>query len=430
MGQPLVSIVVPTYNRAGFVETAIMSVLEQDYSALELIVVDDGSSDETPAVLERIAEHADPQRFRWLRHENAGQAESINRGFEQAGGELLGYLSSDDYLLPGAIARLVAAAEQHPDAAVAYSSFYVIDEADQRTDTVVCLQHTFVDSLRWSLCIPGVAALMRRSCYERIGGWDPSLRYAPDFDWWLKAGDVEFVLVPEPGGAWRAHGGSITMGDFGLEEVRKRLDERLRMLDRIYARPDLPAQLQAVRREAYATTLIELGSMLAWHGRDHGEPSHGEPRFIVEDRLGQRYSQNAAAGMKDSLLWSERQRRSADARAKASEYESGQLEQAAVALQATAEQRAKTAEYVNGQLQQTVDALRETAEERSRQIALLKVEVERLRTGVADAVQARAVLAAHEARPHWLRIARELTPPPLRDRAGAALHRARRMIRS
>ena len=120
MSRPLVSIVVPTYERAGFVETAIMSLLDQDYPALEVIVVDDGSSDETPAVLARIAERVDRRRFRRLRHENVGQAESINRGFAEAGGELLGYLSSDDYLLPGAVSRLVAAAEDHPEAEVFY----------------------------------------------------------------------------------------------------------------------------------------------------------------------------------------------------------------------------------------------------------------------------------------------------------------------
>lgn len=400
MSRPLVSIVVPTYNRAGFVETAIMSLVEQDYSELEVIVVDDGSRDDTPAVLDRIAEHLDLKRLRRIRHENVGQAESINRGLAIAHGELLGYLSSDDYLLPEAISRLVAAAEKHPKAEVFYSSFHVVDEADRTTDTVDCLQHTFVDSVRWAVCIPGVGALVRRACYERIGGWNPDLRYSPDYEWWLRAGDVEFVRVPQPGGAWRTHGGSITMGDFGVGEVRKRLSERFVMLDAIYARTDLSADVRAVEKEAYSTTLIEMGLLLERDG-DGGR----ERRFAVEDRLGELFSHRAAEGVEKSRLWGERQRRYALHRATAAEYE-------------------------NGQLQQAATALREATSERSQQIALLTGEIERLRSEVADAAPARAALAAQEARPRWLRIARELTPPSLRDRAGAALHRARRIAGS
>ncbi len=109
MSLPLVSVVVPTYERAGFVETAVVSLLEQDYPALEVLAIDDGSRDETSVVLARIAERFAPDRFRWWQQENAGQAMTINRGLDQARGELLGYLSSDDYLLPGAISRLVEA---------------------------------------------------------------------------------------------------------------------------------------------------------------------------------------------------------------------------------------------------------------------------------------------------------------------------------
>lgn len=400
MSRPLVSIVVPTYNRAGFVETAIMSLLEQDYPALEVIVVDDGSQDDTPALLERIAEHSDSERFRWFRQENAGQAKAINRGFTEARGELLGYLSSDDCLLPGAVSRLVLATEEHPGADVFYQSFHVIDEADRVTDTVECLQHTFVDALRWALCIPGVGTLVRRACYERIGGWDPDFHFVPDYEWWLRAGDVAFIRVPEPGGAWRAHEGSITMGRFDVEDVRARLRERFRMLDAVFAQADLATDVRAVEREAYATTLIEMGLLLNEDGI--GDPSR---RFAVEDRLVERFSRRAAETLPTARLWSERNARYAD-------------------------QRATAAEYVNGQLQQMLDAQRETVAEREQQAALLTAELERLQTEVADAAAARAAIAKHEARPRWLRVARELTPLPLRDRAGAALHRARKMARS
>src|SRR5687768_2684338 len=112
--QPLVTIIVPTYNRAGLLEQAMDSVLEQAYPNLELLVLDDGSTDETREVLARYAErHSD--RLRWTRHENVGQARTLNRGFELARGELIGYLNSDDLMLPGAIEKLAAALASEPD---------------------------------------------------------------------------------------------------------------------------------------------------------------------------------------------------------------------------------------------------------------------------------------------------------------------------
>ncbi len=106
--EPLVTIIVPAYNRAGgLLEETLDSILGQDYANLECLVLDDGSTDQTPQVLERYAE-GHPQRMRWERHENMGQAKTINRGFEMARGELIGYLNSDDLFLPGAIAKLAA----------------------------------------------------------------------------------------------------------------------------------------------------------------------------------------------------------------------------------------------------------------------------------------------------------------------------------
>ena len=231
MSLPLVSIVVPTYERAGFVETAVISLLEQDYPALEVLAIDDGSRDETSTILARIAERSAPDRFRWWQQENAGQAMTINRGLEQASGELLGYLSSDDYLLPGAISRLVEAFAAHPDADVAYADQLVVDDSDHVTDTVELISMTFEQTLRSGLCPVGVGALVRRRLYERIGGWDPSHHFYPDYEWWLRAGDVGFVRVAQPGGAWRIHGGSISTGNFAVENLRERLSERLLLLE-------------------------------------------------------------------------------------------------------------------------------------------------------------------------------------------------------
>ena len=94
-----VTIVIPTFNRAAWLPGAIDSVLAQEHEDLEVLVVDDGSEDETGAVLERYAATHDRRRFRSLRQANAGQAAAINRGWSEARGEFVGYLSDDDRLL-------------------------------------------------------------------------------------------------------------------------------------------------------------------------------------------------------------------------------------------------------------------------------------------------------------------------------------------
>jgi GT2 family glycosyltransferase len=375
MTGPLVSIVVPTFDRAGFVETAVTSVLEQDYDALEVLVLDDGSTDETPAVLARIAERTDPSRFRWSRHDNVGQAATINRGLADARGELLGYLSSDDYLLPGAIARLVAAAEEDRQADVVYPWFHIVDDADRVLDTIECMEHNLRDALRWVLCMPGVGALMRRRCYERIGGWDERYRFCPDFEWWIRARDARFRCVREPLGAWRAHRGSISTGPLDLGYAH----ELLRVLDELYAAPDVPAELVEVKSEAYASAYT-LGASVLLRGTSDAGADH---RFSIDDRLAARYSRVAATHEQDEIGRLRHDFRTVD------------------------RERRALRELIEQQ-QMMVETLEATARDREARI----VELER-------------AVGQRRARPALLRIGRALTPPSLRPRVGAALHRMR-----
>src|SRR5207237_1194192 len=95
--RPLVSIVTPSYNQARFLGETIRSVLDQDYPAVEYIVVDDGSSDDSVEIIRRYEDRL----AWWTAQPNAGQVAAINRGFEHATGKLMGFLNSDDTLLPG-----------------------------------------------------------------------------------------------------------------------------------------------------------------------------------------------------------------------------------------------------------------------------------------------------------------------------------------
>ena len=107
---PLISIITPSFNQAAFLEETLLSVLGQDYPAIEYIVIDGGSTDGSVAILERYAD----QLAYWVSEPDAGQADAINKGFAKATGKYVAWLNSDDVYLPGAVATAVAALEEKP----------------------------------------------------------------------------------------------------------------------------------------------------------------------------------------------------------------------------------------------------------------------------------------------------------------------------
>ena len=198
---PWVSIVTPAYNQAEYLAETIESVLAQDYPRLEYIVIDDGSTDGTQTVLQRYE-----GRLHHERHANMGQARTINKGWRQARGSLIAYLSSDDTLAPGAITRMVKALQDHPNAVVAYCDFGLID-ARGSLFRQVQTEDFSEDRLHIDLvCQPGPGALIRRDIFDGTGGWAEGLQQVPDFEFWLRASCLgPFVRVAESLANYRVH---------------------------------------------------------------------------------------------------------------------------------------------------------------------------------------------------------------------------------
>lgn len=210
---PKVTLVTPAYNQAGFLAETIESVLAQDYKNIEYIVLDDGSTDHTPYVLASF-----DGRLRHERHENRGQAATLNRGWAMATGELIGYLSSDDRLAPGAVTALVAAMQSRPDVMVAYGDFDLID-VNGAVFRTVHTEEFDVDRLTVDLvCQPGPGALFRREALDTAGGWSTQLRQTPDFEFWLRvAQQGDFVRVPQRVAQYRVHDGSASFSAMSIE---------------------------------------------------------------------------------------------------------------------------------------------------------------------------------------------------------------------
>lgn len=183
-----VAIVIPTYNSAPWIEATVESALRQTTPAQEVIVIDDGSTDETAALLEKLG-----AAIRFIRQENAGVSAARNHGARLAAAEWLLFLDSDDRLLPHALEALLAEARQ-TDAGFAYGRVLMRMRPGEEPrlhgwpsaagDPPAAARANYKRSI---VSTPG-AALVRRDLHERVGGFVPGLEPMEDRDFWIKCG--------------------------------------------------------------------------------------------------------------------------------------------------------------------------------------------------------------------------------------------------
>ena len=206
---PLVSVVIPTFNRERLIGEAVRSVLAQSYPELEVIVVDDGSTDGTAQVLEALG---DP-RLRFVRQPNQGRSSARNHALAMAGGRYVAFLDSDDLYLPGKIALQVDYLESHPDVGMVYTSAYCIDEAGNRLahryDASVAgwIYRDIAFFLPVTVTLPTV--MVRREVLDRVGTFDEAMERFEDTDMWRRiAKRYQVAALPAFTCLLRTHGGN------------------------------------------------------------------------------------------------------------------------------------------------------------------------------------------------------------------------------
>lgn len=196
--RPLVSVILPTFDRADRVGQAIASVRAQTYEAFELLVVDDASTDDTAA---RVAAIAD-RRVRLLRQpENRGVAAARNRGIAEASGALIAFLDSDDAWAPTKLERQVALARRRPDrVGLFYTGLHVREDGATKTWTPHARGAVWREMLHDNLVHFGTSSvLLRREALEAVGGFDESLPAIEDHELWTRiARFYEIDFVPDP----------------------------------------------------------------------------------------------------------------------------------------------------------------------------------------------------------------------------------------
>ena len=244
---PKVSVIIPTYNRERFITETIDSVLAQTYRDFEVIVVDDGSTDNTQAVL---AQYAD--RITTIYQENKRQPAARNTGLRAAHGEYILLLDSDDLIPPEKLAVQVAFLDTHLEFGLVYSGWQNINEdgtcilGEMRMNKQ---GYVLKDLLRRQLYFTPGAALVRRDCFAQVGGFDESLSCGDDTDMWLRIarngcafGYIDQLLLIH-----RIHEDGVYAKSLTPGQVR----DRFTSIDKIFADPELPEDVKAIQAEVY-----------------------------------------------------------------------------------------------------------------------------------------------------------------------------------
>jgi GT2 family glycosyltransferase len=295
-GLPLISVVMPCFNSERYLREAVQSVLGQSHGNVELIVVNDGSTDGSGAILSELAaEH--PQRISVFDTNRAGPYPARNVGLTHARGEFIAFLDADDWWLPEALARLYAALLEH-GADIAYCGWQNVGESIQSAPHVPpayeeedAVAH-FVRTCPW----PIHAALIKRAVVDRLGGFSERRFASMDYDFWLRALGVtrRIKRVPEVLAFYRWH----DSGQISAVKWRQVLDALDAQQQFIRNNPELVAHLAAERlqdltegqvlRQAYRAFWkrdLESAQKLFRHVARHGSCAMRDAVHVVSALL-------------------------------------------------------------------------------------------------------------------------------------------------
>jgi glycosyltransferase involved in cell wall biosynthesis len=255
----LVSIVTPSYNQGTYLDQAIQSVLSQDYPFIEYIIMDGGSKDNSVEVIQRYADRL----VCWESQPDRGQAHAINKGLLRAKGEIMGWLNSDDVLLPSTVSDVVRAFDQNPEVDVVYGRLERMDARGRVIPTPVLPKDRLVFSKEYVVgeCLvnqPG--SFWRRRIMEKAGMLEERLVYALDYELWIRMAlsGARFLHLPQ------------VVAQFRLSEDTKTVSrsaamaqEQLSVLEKLLAQRDLAEKLkfsgrQLNQREGKARANISL----------------------------------------------------------------------------------------------------------------------------------------------------------------------------
>ncbi len=240
-----VTVIIPTFNSAQFLTAAVDSVLAQTFKDFEIIVVDDGSTDNTEDVLKKYDD-----KVRYIKQKNQGVSIARNTGIKNSNSKYVAFLDSDDVWMPAKLEKQINALENNPKSKACYTEYLSVSEDMKPQDLkrLRCNGSALNDLLlRGNVIGPPSTILCERQLFEEIGVFDSSLSLSADWDMWIRLACVtELTFLNEPLIKYRLHGSNMSKNVKLLEE------DTVRMLEKAFAMKNLPNELQIKRKASFA----------------------------------------------------------------------------------------------------------------------------------------------------------------------------------
>jgi glycosyltransferase involved in cell wall biosynthesis len=233
---PSVSVLIPTFNGERYIAEAIESALAQTIPAHEIIVVDDGSTDGTEAVVRRFA-----GKVRYIRQNNKGVSGAYNTGIDAATGTHIAFLEHDDVWLPEKTVIQLAAFAEGNDIGMVFSPVVLIEDGvpskrDHIDPQFGGGEYSFADFFKRNRVLNCSSVMIKRVVLEAVGGFREDLRLAFDYDLWLRvAAEYRIISLSEPLAQYRLHGGNLSRDDNELMAAEGSLKTMLHWVNNAYA---------------------------------------------------------------------------------------------------------------------------------------------------------------------------------------------------
>lgn len=264
MNKQTISVIIPTYNSSSYITRTLDSVLSQNYLPDEIVIVDDGSSDNTIEIIEEYkkANKDVLKNIRVFQQKNMGAGAARNRAVKEAAGKWIAFLDSDDIWMSGKMKAVRASMEAHPDSTIIAHDEYAVDEKDMESRRLCSLHEghdeskdLFIQLYEGNLFSTS-CMVIKKEIIERAGGFDESLRSAQDYDLWIRCGMYgKLFYIPEPYEIYVTREGNITANTYRRYNCELRICRKY--TDELVKRVGLKETKKIVRRRIFNIHKVE-----------------------------------------------------------------------------------------------------------------------------------------------------------------------------